>query len=317
MVKVGVLGAAGRMGRTVCEAVNGDPDLQLAVAVDPAGVDAAAGRKAAGALGGVSSEASSSPEAMMIQSDISSFAEAGVEVAVDFTTRDAAIEHLRWLAENGIHAVVGTTGFSDADMDEIRKLFGASSGDLDAGASDENSASDAAVSNKPNSSTPSDKTRNSEASNSVVAPNCIIAPNFAISAVLMMRFAELAAPHFPSAEIIEFHHDKKIDAPSGTALATMRRMEAASQSWNADPTQQVALPGVRGGSGEHGVKVHAVRAEGLVAHQEVLLGGPGQSLTIRQDSYDRISFMPGVLLAVKAVAKTPGLTVGLDSLLGV
>ena len=270
MVKVGVLGAAGRMGRTVCEAVNGDPDLQLAAAVDPAGVDTAAGRKAAGGLGS---------EAITIEADISSFAEAGVEVAVDFTTRNAAIEHLRWLAEHGIHAVVGTTGFSDADMDEIKDLFGGS--------------------------------------NSVVAPNCIIAPNFAISAVLMMRFAELAAPHFPSAEVIEFHHDKKIDAPSGTALATMRRMEAASQNWNADPTQQVALPGVRGGSGEHGVRVHAVRAEGLVAHQEVILGGPGQSLTIRQDSYDRISFMPGVLLAVKAVAETPGLTVGLDSLLGV
>ena len=312
MVKVGVLGAAGRMGRTVCEAVSGDPDLQLAAAVDPAGVDTAAGGKAAGGLGS---------EAITIEADISSFAEAGVEVAVDFTKRDAAIEHLRWLAEHGIHAVVGTTGFSDADMDEIRKLFGVSSGDLDAGASGENSDSDsdsdAAISNRPNSSTPSDKTRNSEASNSIVAANCIIAPNFAISAVLMMRFAELAAPHFPSAEIIEFHHDKKIDAPSGTALATMRRMEAASQSWNADPTQQVALPGVRGGSGEHGVKVHAVRAEGLVAHQEVILGGPGQSLTIRQDSYDRVSFMPGVLLAVKAVAKTPGLTVGLDSLLGV
>lgn len=279
MVKVGVLGAAGRMGRTVCEAVNGDPDLQLAAAVDPAGVDTAAGGKALDGLGKVSSEASSSPEAIKIQSDISSFAEAGVEVAVDFTTREAAIEHLRWLAENGIHAVVGTTGFSEADMDEIRKLFGGS--------------------------------------NNPELPNCIIAPNFAISAVLMMRFAELAAPHFPSAEIIEFHHDKKIDAPSGTALATMRRMEAASQNWNADPTQQVALPGVRGGSGEHGVKVHAVRAEGLVAHQEVILGGPGQSLTIRQDSYDRVSFMPGVLLAVKAVAEMPGLTVGLDSLLGV
>ena len=282
MVKVGVLGAAGRMGRTVCEAVSGDPDLQLAAAVDPAGVDTAAGGKAAGGFGS---------EAINIEADISSFAEAGVEVAVDFTTRDAAIEHLRWLAEHGIHAVVGTTGFSDADMEEIGNLFGGSN-----------------TSEPPN---------NPETLDAPETPNCIIAPNFAISAVLMMRFAELAAPHFPSAEIIEFHHDKKIDAPSGTALATMRRMEAASQNWNADPTQQVALPGVRGGSGEHGVKVHAVRAEGLVAHQEVILGGPGQSLTIRQDSYDRVSFMPGVLLAVKAVAKMPGLTVGLDSLLGV
>ena len=277
MLRVGVLGAAGRMGRTVCEAVNGDPDLQLAAAVDPAGKGQA--------LEGLGAEA------MAIKADISCFAEAGVDVAVDFTTRDAAIEHLRWLDEHGIHAVVGTTGFSDADMEEIGNLFGGSN-----------------TSEPPN---------NPETLDAPETPNCIIAPNFAISAVLMMRFAELAAPHFPSAEIIEFHHDKKIDAPSGTALATMRRMEAASQSWNADPTQQVALPGVRGGSGEHGVKVHAVRAEGLVAHQEVLLGGPGQLLTIRQDSYDRVSFMPGVLLAVKAVAETPGLTVGLDSLLGV
>ena len=301
MVKVGVLGAAGRMGRTVCEAVSGDPDLQLAAAVDPAGVDTATGGKAAGGLGS---------EAITIEADISSFAEAGVEVAVDFTTRDAAIEHLRWLAENGIHAVVGTTGFSDADMDEIKDLFGGDEQNID-GQAVKIQNSDRRGDSKQSGGGQGGKTQNAN------APNCIIAPNFAISAVLMMRFAELAAPHFPSAEIIEFHHDKKIDAPSGTALATMRRMEAASQSWNADPTQQVALPGVRGGSGEHGVKVHAVRAEGLVAHQEVLLGGPGQSLTIRQDSYDRISFMPGVLLAVKAVAKTPGLTVGLDSLLGV
>ena len=284
MLRVGVLGAAGRMGRTVCKAVNGDPDLQLAAAVDPAGVDAAGEGEAQGGSGTAgSSQAAGVSEAIAIQTDIASFAEAGVEVAVDFTTRDAAIEHLRWLAEHGIHAVVGTTGFSDADMDEIKGLFGSD-------------------------------TRETEAAD---RPNCIVAPNFAISAVLMMRFAELAAPHLPSAEIIEFHHDKKIDAPSGTALATMRRMEAASQDWNADPTQQVALPGVRGGSGEYGVKVHAVRAEGLVAHQEVILGGPGQSLTIRQDSYDRLSFMPGVLLAVKSVAEMPGLTVGLDSLLGV
>ena len=286
MLKVGVLGAAGRMGRTVCEVVSGDPDLQLAAAVDPAGEGKTLeGLGEAQGVSGTagSSEASGISQAIAIQSDIASFAEAGVDVAVDFTTRDAAIEHLRWLAEHGIHAVVGTTGFSDTDMDEIKGLFG---GD----------------------------TREAEAASRA---NCIIAPNFAISAVLMMRFAELAAPHFPSAEIIEFHHDKKIDAPSGTALATMRRMEAASQDWNSDPTQQVALPGARGGSGEHGVKVHAVRAEGLVAHQEVILGGPGQSLTIRQDSYDRVSFMPGVLLAVKAVAEMPGLTVGLDSLLGV
>jgi 4-hydroxy-tetrahydrodipicolinate reductase len=174
---------------------------------------------------------------------------------------------------HGMHAVVGTTGLSDADVDGLRSVFSGS--------------------------------------------NCLIAANFAISAVLMMRFAELAAPFFETAEIIELHHDAKIDAPSGTAVATARRMAAASDEWAADPTQHEVYPGSRGGVGPAGIHLHAVRMRGMVAHQEVILGAQGQSLTIRQDSYDRASFMPGVVLACKRIADHPGVTIGLDALLGV
>jgi 4-hydroxy-tetrahydrodipicolinate reductase len=146
--------------------------------------------------------------------------------------------------------------------------------------------------------------------------NCLVAPNFAIGAVLMMRFAELAAPYFETAEVIELHHDAKADAPSGTAMMTVQRMADASSSWAADPTRQEVVAGARGGTGPAGIHVHSVRLRGLVAHQEVLLGTAGQTLSIRHDSYDRASFMPGVLLAVKQVFSRPGLTVGLDALLG-
>lgn len=147
--------------------------------------------------------------------------------------------------------------------------------------------------------------------------NCIVASNYAISAVLMMRFAELAAPYFDTAEIIELHHDAKVDAPSGTAVATATRMAAASDQWAPDPTQHELYPGARGGVGPAGIHVHSVRMRGMVAHQEVILGAQGQSLTIRQDSYDRDSFMPGVVLACKRIAGHPGLTIGLDALLGI
>ncbi len=146
--------------------------------------------------------------------------------------------------------------------------------------------------------------------------NCMIVPNFAIGAVLMMRFAELAAPWFQTGEVIEYHHDAKVDAPSGTAMLTVERMAAASQEWAADPTTTEVVDGARGGRGPAGIGVHSVRMRGMVAHQEVVLGTEGQTLTIRHDSYDRVSFMPGVLLAVKAVADRPGVTVGLDGLLG-
>jgi len=146
-------------------------------------------------------------------------------------------------------------------------------------------------------------------------PSCVVAANFSISAVLMMRFAELAAPFFDTAEIIELHHDRKIDAPSGTAVATARRMAAASEEWAPDPTEKVLYAGARGSDGPGGIRVHSVRMRGMVAHQEVILGAEGQTLTIRQDSYDRFSFMPGVLLACKRIADHPGLTEGLDALL--
>jgi 4-hydroxy-tetrahydrodipicolinate reductase len=145
--------------------------------------------------------------------------------------------------------------------------------------------------------------------------NCFVAPNFAIGAVLMMRFAELAAPYFETAEILELHHDQKVDAPSGTAMMTAERMAAASDTWAKDPTKKEIVKGARGGTGPGGIHLHSVRLRGLVAHQEVLLGTTGQNLSIRHDSYDRASFMPGVALAVKKVAERPGLTVGLDALL--
>ena len=147
--------------------------------------------------------------------------------------------------------------------------------------------------------------------------NCFVAPNFAIGAVLMMRFAELAAPWFETAEIIELHHDQKTDAPSGTAMLTAQRVAAASSEWAPDPTEKVVVEGARGGTAAHGVHIHSVRLRGLVAHQEVLFGTAGQSLSIRHDSYDRSSFMPGVVMAVKAVGNRPGLTVGLDALIDV
>ena len=192
-------------------------------------------------------------------------------MVIDFTQVDAARENVQWLADNGIHAVVGTTGFTEADYANLRASFTQS--------------------------------------------NCVIAPNFAIGAVLMMRFAELAAPYFETVEIIEYHHDSKIDAPSGTAMMTAERIAAASKDWAADPTTSEVLEGARGGRGPADVRVHALRVRGMVASQEVLLGTTGQTLDIRHDTYDRSSFMPGVLLAVKAVPARPGLTVGLDELL--
>jgi 4-hydroxy-tetrahydrodipicolinate reductase len=147
--------------------------------------------------------------------------------------------------------------------------------------------------------------------------NVLVAPNFSISAVLLMRLSELAAPFFDTVEIIELHHDGKADAPSGTAVATAERIAAASAQWAPDPTTRETLAGARGAVAAGGIHVHAVRMRGMVAHQEVILGASGQTLTLRQDTYDRESFMPGVLLACKRIASLPGLTIGLDTLLGV
>jgi 4-hydroxy-tetrahydrodipicolinate reductase len=261
MIRVGVFGAAGRMGATVCQAVHDAPELELVAAVDPlhAGIDL-------GQLGVHGTDLIVSPKA-------TAFVDAKVQVALDFTIIDAARENLAWCAENGVHAVVGTTGFTEPELADFAERFDRSSA------------------------------------------NAVIAPNFAIGAVLMMRFAELSAPYFDSVEIIELHHDAKIDAPSGTAVRTAQRIAAASKDWSEDPTTTVVAEGARG-SLVSGIPVHAVRLRGMVAHQEVLFGTTGQSLTIRHDAYDRSSFMPGVLLAVQKVPATPGLTVGLDAVLG-
>ncbi len=259
-IKVGVFGAAGRMGRTVCGAVCADPQLHLVAAVDPyhQGLDLRS-------VTGVDCD-------LHMALDGDALADAGASVAVDFTVAAGARENLHWCAANGVHAVVGTTGLDEDDLHELAEIFTTS--------------------------------------------NCVVAPNFAIGAVLMMRFAELAAPWFPTAEIIELHHDQKVDAPSGTALLTAERMTGASVEWGEDPTVEHVLEGARGGRGSGGIPIHSVRLRGLIAHQEVLFGTTGQSLTIRHDSFDRSSYMPGVLLAIKAVVERPGLTVGLDAILG-
>jgi 4-hydroxy-tetrahydrodipicolinate reductase len=203
----------------------------------------------------------------------------GAEVAVDFTVAAAAAANMAWCAAHGVHAVVGTSGIAPDVLDELAAAFGSS------------------------------------------PANCVVAANFAVTAVLMMRFAELAAPFVDNVEIVELHHNAKIDAPSGTALATAARIVAAraaagDRPWAADATTTEVVAGARGAAAPGGVRVHSVRLPGLVAHQEVLMGAAGQSLSIRHDAYDRTSFMPGVLLAVKAVGSLPGLTVGLDAVLG-
>jgi len=223
MIRVGVSGAAGRMGATVCEAVEGADDMELAGRADPA-LDAP--------LAGILDDC---------------------DVVVDFTTPDAAPGNIRACADAGVHAVVGTSGF---DRDALRSEV-------------EGAETDARV---------------------------FVAPNFAIGAVLMMRMACEAAAHMPECEIVELHHDRKVDAPSGTAKRTAELIRAA-------------------GGNVH-EPIHSVRLPGLVAHQEVIFGGVGQTLSIRHDSIDRHSFMPGVLLAVRKVGELEDrVTVGLEHLL--
>ncbi|MFL6239890.1 MAG: 4-hydroxy-tetrahydrodipicolinate reductase [Actinomycetes bacterium] len=211
-----------------------------------------------------------------IGDDISALVTAGAKVAVDFTHPDAVLANVEWCIGTGIHVVVGTTGFDDERLATVTAWLADAPG-----------------------------------------VGVVIAPNFSIGAVLMMRFAAQAAPHFASVEIVELHHAKKADAPSGTARLTAERVAAARELANAEPAPDAttsALPGARGASVD-GVPIHSVRVDGLVAHQEVLLGGHGETLTIRHDSLDRASFMPGVLLAVRKVQNRAGLTMGLDDLL--
>jgi 4-hydroxy-tetrahydrodipicolinate reductase len=246
MIKVGVLGAKGRMGSQVCQAVADAADLTLA-----AGVDQGDDRDAL----------------------------AGCDVVVDFTHPGAVMDNLHWCIGQGLTAVVGTSGFDEARLGQVSQWLAAAAGTIRA----------------------------------------LIVPNFSIGAVLMMTFATQAARFFESAEIIELHHATKVDAPSGTASRTASLVAAAraDAGVGAPPDGTVtALDGARGAV-VGGVHVHSVRLAGLLAHQEVLLGGHGETLTIRHDSLDRASFLPGVLLGIRGAASLPaGLTVGLDPLLG-
>ena len=242
MINVGVLGARGRMGAEVVNAVNASPDCELVAALD-------------------------------LGDSLDQLVSSGAHVVVDFTTPDAVMANLEFLISHGIHAVVGTTGFDDKRMATLKSL-----------------------------------------SSAHPQVGILIAPNFAIGAVLMMEFASKAARYFESAEIIELHHPNKVDAPSGTAARTAdlisKARKEAGLAAMPDATTS-SLDGARGALvGD--VPVHSVRLRGLIAHQEVLFGGPGETLTIRHDSLDRAGFMPGVLLGIKSVISRPGVTFGLE-----
>ncbi len=211
--------------------------------------------------------------------EVNALADLGANVVVDFTIAEAVRHNVAHYAHQGIHAVIGTSGLSDGDLTDVAEQFAGS------------------------------------------GANAIVVANFAIGAVLLVHLCRIAAPHMEGVEIIELHHDAKRDAPSGTAMHTAAaiagaRRAAGSGPLPPDPTTDLVLPGARGAEGPDGVHLHSVRLPGLVAHEEVIFGAPGQSLSIRHDSYDRRSFMPGVLLAVRSVADRPGLTVGLEALLG-
>lgn len=245
MIEVGVVGAAGRMGSEVVRAVDAAADLHLAATID-------------------------------IGDPLARLEKSGVQVAVDFTTPDAVMGTLRHCMDQGIHAVIGTTGFTEGRLDEVRAMLAGHPG-----------------------------------------VGVVIAPNFALGAVLLMRFARDAAPYFESVEVVEMHHPDKLDAPSGTATHTAEAIAAARRDAGVAPSPDAtdrALDGARGAD-VSGVRVHSLRLRGHVAHEEVLLGNPGEVLTLRHDSLDRVSFMPGVLLAVRQVSTHPGLTVGLEALL--
>ena len=243
--KVGVLGARGKVGAEVCRAVEAADDTELVATVDAG-------------------------------DDVEELVRAGAEVVVDFTHPDVVMDNLRFCIQHGIHAVVGTTGFDQARLDQLEAWLADAPG-----------------------------------------VGVLIAPNFSIGAILMMRFAAQAAPFYESVEIVELHHPNKADAPSGTARRTAELVAAARRDAGCPPVPDAtstALDGARGAVVD-GIHVHGLRIRGLVAHQEVVLGGLGETLTIRHDSLDRVSFTPGVLTGVRQVAEHPGLTVGLEHFL--
>lgn len=244
-MRVGVLGARGKVGSEICRAVEAADDTELVAAIDA-------------------------------DDDIGELSRQQAEAVVDFTHPDVVMDNLRYCIEHGIHAVVGTTGFDDARLDQLRTWL-ADSPDT----------------------------------------GVLIAPNFSIGAILMMRFAATAAPFFDSVEVVELHHPDKADAPSGTARRTAELIAAARREAGSAPmpdATSTALDGARGADVD-GVRVHGLRIRGLVAHQEVILGGLGETLTIRHDSLDRASFSPGVLTGLRSIGAHPGLTVGLENFL--
>lgn len=245
VIKVGVLGARGKVGAEVCRAVEAAPDTELVAAVDAG-------------------------------DPIDELVRAGAEAVVDFTHPDVVMDNLEFCVRHGIHAVVGTTGFDESRLATLRGWLEASPG-----------------------------------------TGVLIAPNFSIGAILMMRFAAAAAPFYESVEVVELHHPDKADAPSGTARRTAELIAAARRDAGLGPVPDAtstSLDGARGADVD-GVRVHGLRIRGLVAHQEVVLGGVGETLTIRHDSLDRASFTPGVLTGLRAIAAHPGLTVGLEAFL--
>jgi 4-hydroxy-tetrahydrodipicolinate reductase len=246
MTRVAVLGAEGRMGSTSVQAIDAAADLEVVAQVD-------------------------------IDDQLDAITEAEADVALDFTQPDVALDHVRWCIEHGVHVVVGTSGFDDARVAEVREVLG----------------EDPQV-------------------------GVLIVPNFSVGAVLMMRFAATAAPFFESVEVVEMHHPDKVDAPSGTATRTAEVIAAARREAGSDPLPDATSTDPDGARGARvdGVPVHAIRARGFTASQEVVMGGVGETFSMRHDSHDRQSFMPGVLAALRAVADRPGLTVGLDSVLG-
>ncbi len=245
-IKVGVLGALGKVGSEVCRAVDAAPDTDLVARVD-------------------------------VDDSLAMLLEAGTEAVVDFTHPDVVMDNLRFCVDHGIHAVVGTTGFDDDRLATLRGWLA-----------------------------------------DAPATGVLVAPNFSIGAVLMMRLAAQAAPFFESVEVVELHHPDKADAPSGTARRTAELIAAARRDAGLGPVPDAtstALEGARGAD-VAGIRVHGLRVRGLVAHQEVVLGGLGETLTIRHDSMDRASFTPGVMTGLRAIAGHPGLTVGLEHFLG-
>ncbi|OKK20320.1 dihydrodipicolinate reductase [Streptomyces sp. CB00455] len=244
-LRVAVLGARGRIGSEAVKAVEAADDLELVAAL---------GRG----------------------DDLQALAEAGAQVAVELTTPDSVMENLDFLVRHGIHAVVGTTGWTEDRLTRLDTWLAASP-----------------------------------------ETGVLIAPNFSIGAVLTMKFAAQAARYFESVEVVELHHPNKVDAPSGTATRTAQLIAAARAEAGLAPQPDAtatALDGARGADVD-GVPVHAVRLRGLLAHQEVLLGAEGETLTIRHDSLHHSSFMPGILLGVRRVPRTPGLTFGLEHFL--